>query len=191
MGRHARPQPPLTEEQWCLVEDHLPLAYRFARRVFPPSDRRYADLEAACVDGLIYAARKWVKGSQFGTYAWYWVRRGLQLHLLRSSRLSINVFSELDEIGQGTGPFLFLRYRPSREPGPPRVAAARELVALVRRLVTPRQWEILYRRHLLEEDQREIGASWGLSSQRIGQLERAALARLRQKLAHHVEEVPL
>ncbi len=64
--------------------------------------------------------------------------------------------------------------------------ACEELLRYALRVLTPRERAVIYRRYLMPEDECEtlecIGATMGVSRERIRQIESAALGKMRQRL---------
>lgn len=192
-----------------LVKSHAPLVRKMARS-FARYGADLADLDQAGAIGLVVAANKFDIGAgvRFATYALWWIRAELQGCVLSTAmiqRVKTNKGRRM-HLHTGAPPVLSLDMPLNRDgkggtvidtmatdaPSPAdvtelvideqrRARALREAVATL----PPRERTILEKRHLAESSTglAELGEEFGVSKERVRQLETRAIAAVRERLS--------
>jgi RNA polymerase primary sigma factor len=148
--------------------------------------------------GALRAARDYdpTVGAKFLTYAFYWIRHCM-LSALETGDVSISERARESMRNQGGLPVVFsldapipgwdqdlaetLPGDPDPEPDQLLDSTKRSLARAMNRL-KPQDQEVLVRRYFHGETLDSIGLSWGRTRQRVAQIERRALMRLRLAL---------
>jgi RNA polymerase sigma factor (sigma-70 family) len=160
------------------------------------------DLVAEGAVGLVIASKRYRphlggEARTFNTFAVHWVRQRVRryverrLHLIpvpkgrpgRPPRLAPDVLSTDFWRGKGNSTDAT---QPATDPRDADAARhARELVGPALRFLTAKQKEVVRRRFWLGQTLEETGRAVGLTRERVRQVEKDALTRLRVKLAKH------
>jgi RNA polymerase sigma factor (sigma-70 family) len=172
----------LTPDRRDLASDWFGYAVSLVRRL----RRRFPEVPteefvSAAVDGLMVAAAKWdpARGVPFGPYlAFVVLRRGLRTvenYYRRSSAVPLSVTA--NEEGEPIEPVDY------RTGDPARMAAGYDLTAHVCRALPAREAEVLWLLYAEERTQAEVGERFGVTRQRVAQLQRQALRTARLAVA--------
>lgn len=171
------------------IEQYRPLIKNRARsfhRGWLAKNATREELEAVATVAVWQAAEHHddARGAKFGTYVVHVVDHallGLKKYWLQSKRMAHCV--SLSPAKKGDLAVVL----PHLGPGPAAASDAAEMRQIVREAVdslAPRLSELVERRFWREETLQQIGESWGLSRERIRQLEEQALNELRPRLRH-------
>ncbi len=193
----------LTYQQWRLVIHNLRLVLWMARR-FPRMGIDLSDLVEEGILGLMTAARKFDsdRGTRFTTYAYYWVRQKMfralhnQCNAIRwpvwkaPELISACLKGKTEGLTPGEKPVvnalwdLSLASLKTSDPTDFRaIAEIRSAVDYVLRELKPIERKVISRRFGIgcdsEQTLEEIGHDFGLTRERIRQIEAQALLKLR------------
>jgi len=178
--------PELTREQQELVEQNQKLIHwgiwKWARRLHRKHPL-YPEMFLECQIKLCQAATRFdpSKGFTFSTYATYWVRAGISwfwrqryAQKRKAKVQSLNYTYQGEE--RQTDP------EDTREPNTVRKIEVQELKNKCRKLLDPREWQILVWRYeegmILEEVGQKLG---GISRERVRQLEEPTIEKLNRR----------
>ena len=183
-----------------LAVGHLRLAYKVVRHYRMHAGCRsltVADLVLAGFHGLCRAVDRFdpARGTALSTFAFPWVRQSVQRAVRNTDRLIRLPAHRFDpgrrlpraEFRRLTEFVPLTRHVPAPDPGAPDCERADSAAAVRRSLRTldARSRDVLTRRFGLggaAETLEEIGAGYGLTRERVRQIEAAALAKLRPLL---------
>lgn len=174
---------PLTADQQTLVSENLGLAYHWAGSFASDGE---ADRDAA-VNGLIRAAQGFdpERGYKFSTYATYCIRSALHdaLRQRMSERAhAAMLFSDLDCLHPHPKEAETIDWLAELGVCDPEPVDLSGLFAAARSLLNSRWWQVLRLRYLEGLSLRETGKRLTLSKERVRQIEKDALEKLREHL---------
>jgi len=179
--RRATRSRPLTAAEQQLVADNVGLVHGHLIRRFGSQHRQWDDLRQEGVLGLVEAAKRFdpARGTRFSTYADWWVRNKVDSFIrarVRSRVGSASFDDDDDDLGIGEPVDTFDPIGELED-----YEAADVLARAAVRVLNDREREVLSRRADGETLQ-VIGATLGLSKERIRQIEQRAVARARAAL---------
>lgn len=195
MGRKATIQRgPLTEEQRALAAANVRLVSyainRFAR--VQVGSTHHAALRSELKLSLCRSALTYDPAvGRFSTYAMWLMRRTIRRYLAAANTHKRR--AEWEEVSWSALVTPDGKALPdpedTRELESCRGVEIRDLLDHCRRLVTPREWEVLVRRLQYDEGLHEIADVLGISRERVRQIEAAAMVKIRKRYPQGYEVV--
>ena len=197
---------PLPYQEWRLTVRNLRLVLWMARRS-PRMGMELADLVQEGAIGLMTAARRYDRdhGTRFTTYAFYWIRQAMQRGLHNQCNLirwpvwiaprliSACIDEQHDGLTAGERPVEFagcyLEYLSLEQADPVDALAREEISAAIHAALDdlrPQHREVILRRFGIDRESEtleEVGQSYGVTRERIRQIEAKALKKLSSTLA--------
>lgn len=157
--------------------------------------RDYDDAVSAGMEGLVRAANKFnhVRGVQFSTYAFTCIRRDLISFSRKWLRNGVTGLNDeyLKDHGRVDQEFAYLDELPNRsndDPDEEDVQHLRHKIGEAMKCLDARTRNILDLRYCRGRSLRQVANAYRLTRERIRQIERVGMNKIREKLADLVEE---
>lgn len=157
-----------------LVLDHMELAEKVARKTRQrlPHYARTDDITADAYLGLVQAAQRWNGGGAFIPYALMRIR-GAIVDGLRERCASRGA------VKNGVKYFPWEDHLAPEDDGGVEAVIDELAVSQLRQWMTQREWVILWRWYFERELGKDIGADYGITQQRVVQIRKAVIHRLK------------